>query len=423
MRIIILLLIISSVGIAQNRINNKSLHSKYAISSNRLTQDSILEGYKKDLISRPEKLNDKGIIHRLKEISLSMKRDSAAFNAVKNLLDKRKIFTPKVLCAAIECAKALFPGKFNQQIDSILIATNDKYVFTYAAMYHLHYPQLRDKDYILNLLKKKFPKEGDEYLNQFRQSIQNIKNLSEEEIVDLLSWEYQKHKTVIFTFFRNNRIYPGITIIRKPDGTFVRDEKDSIFYVQQLGLGVANLPGFMRYGNTPQGIFSVQGFYVSPTESIGPTPNVITRLPFEKPVEEYLHGKIHSSSWNEQVYSSLLPESLKDNGNMWEAYYAGKFGRRLLVMHGSTDDLDNYKNEIYYPLSPTKGCISSVEMWDSLGNNVLSDQSKLMNAYFSTGELKGFLVVINLDNKEESVAIKDILPFILKAERKLNSEK
>ena len=54
-----------------------------------------------------------------------------------------------------------------------------------------------------------------------------------------------------------------------------------------------------------------------------------------------------------------------------------------------------------YPLTPTRGCLSSKEIWDSkTGKLVESDQLKLVNAIKRVDRWKGFLVVIELDNKE-----------------------
>ena len=82
-------------------------------------------------------------------------------------------------------------------------------------------------------------------------------------------------------------------------------------------------------------------------------------------------------------------------------------------MHGSVDDLNFYKNEPYFPLTPSKGCLTTKEIWsDETGMNIESEQTKLMNAFFSTGELEGFLVVVDINDKEANVTIEEILPFL-----------
>ena len=91
--------------------------------------------------------------------------------------------------------------------------------------------------------------------------------------------------------------------------------------------------------------------------------------------------------------------------------------RKLLIMHGSTDDLTFYKNQQYYPHTPTQGCISSIELWnESTGKCIRSDQAKLMNAFFSTGVLEGFLIVVNIDDKKAPVTLDELKSLILKAE-------
>jgi hypothetical protein len=87
-------------------------------------------------------------------------------------------------------------------------------------------------------------------------------------------------------------------------------------------------------------------------------------------------------------------------------------------MHGSTDDVSFFKDEPYYPLTPSKGCLTTREIWsEDTGKLIESDQVKLMNAFFSTGQLYGFLVVLNLDEVKKPVTIDDLKAFILAAEK------
>lgn len=238
-------------------------------------------------------------------------------------------------------------------------------------------------------------------------------SISTPPLKDILSNNFVKGKTIIYSFHRKNRKHPGITIIKKPNGKFVKSKNDSIFYIEQLALSVTNLPGYLSQGNTPQGIFSVVGFYNSPTPSIGPTAAVLTRIPYEVPIKLWYHSTVTKSYWDITDYKNLLPKSWQDYLPIYESFYAGKTGRRKIVMHGSVDDLSFYDTLPYAPLTPSKGCLTTTEIWsDSTGKNIRSDQAKLMNAFFSTGQLYGFLIVIDIDDKEEAVTIEDVLPFI-----------
>ncbi len=208
---------------------------------------------------------------------------------------------------------------------------------------------------------------------------------------DILNHNFLEGKTIIYSLHRKNRTFPGITIIKKPNGEFVKTDSNAIFSVKQLALSVTNLPGYLSQGNTPQGIFSVVGFYNSPTPSIGPTAAVLTRIPFEVPIQLWYHKSVTKSYWDINDYKNLFPKSWQDYLPIYESYYAGKTGRRKIVMHGSVDDLSFYDSLSYAPMTPSKGCLTTTEIWsDSTGYNIKSDQAKLMNAFFSTGQLYGF---------------------------------
>ncbi len=48
-------------------------------------------------------------------------------------------------------------------------------------------------------------------------------------------------------------------------------------------------------------------------------------------------------------------------------------------MHGSTDEIKYFEEQPFYPLTPTRGCLSSKEIWsEKTGKSVDSDQLKLI---------------------------------------------
>ena len=61
-------------------------------------------------------------------------------------------------------------------------------------------------------------------------------------IKDILNHEFQKGKTIIYSFHRKNRIHPGLTVIKNPYGKFVRNADSSLFSIQQLAYSVSNMP-------------------------------------------------------------------------------------------------------------------------------------------------------------------------------------
>ena len=230
---------------------------------------------------------------------------------------------------------------------------------------------------------------------------------------DLIHSPIQKGKTILYTFLRNNRNYPGITIIKKPNGKFVKNADGTIFNIPQLAISYSNLPSYIPNGNTPTGIYSIVGTYITPTESIGPTPNILVRSPFEVSPEIFFHNKNKYTQFTKADYDELLPKTWQNYFPIYQSFYSGKSGRKLIIMHGSTDNLTYYKNMPYYPMSPTRGCLSSKELWDSkTGKCLESDQVKLINAFRSTKQNKGFLVVIELDDKNKPVTLNDIKKYL-----------
>ncbi|MCB9250329.1 MAG: hypothetical protein H6613_18150 [Ignavibacteriales bacterium] len=88
-------------------------------------------------------------------------------------------------------------------------------------------------------------------------------------------------------------------------------------------------------------------------------------------------------------------------------------------MHGSTDELKFFSKKPYYPLTSTRGCLSSKEIWDTESGKCLeSDQVKLINAFNSTKQKKGFLVILEINDKQENVTLEEILPYIKNGPRR-----
>lgn len=311
----------------------------------------------------------------------------------------------------MESIHTSFENDFVSEVETLYSKEDDDYLFVLSSCYLLRNNVLNRDDIIKNINKRN--KTSNSELITYYEHFLNNKNNNIPSLAELLKHDFQPNKTIIYTFFRKDRNYIGLTIIRKPDGKFVKNENGSIFSVPQLGLSVTNLPGILRNGNTPAGIYSIVGWYITPTKSIGPTPIVLTRLPFEVPTEVFYHNNNKSQKYNLNEYLNLLPESWQTDYRMTEAYYAGKLGRKLIIMHGSADDLEYFEKEIYYPLTPSKGCLTTKEIWNNDdGTLTESDQVKLMKAFFSTGKLEGYLLVIELDDAKKDVSLEEIETFI-----------
>ena len=413
--VLIFVIVATTSTLSQNMIDRSILYSDYALAENRKEYITELNKKIKNVFSKELNSNSESEWRSLfREVGLIYYKNEDVFQAVQKAVSYSPSSSIIFNRSLVETILILYPNDFQEFINKIQGTTDDPTLFAYTIHYKLQQnDSLNVREIFSAELKKRFPNWENfsqlKFLNYYLiNSETKTPNLEE-----LFSHPFIKGKTIIYSLQRKSRSFTGLTIIKKPDGTFVKGENDSIFYVKQLALSVSGLPGYLSQGNTPQGIFSIVGFYVSPTPSIGPTASVITRIPYEVSTELFYHGLIKNAKWKMKDYKNLLPKSWNDYFPIYESFYAGKIGRRKIVMHGSVDDLSFYKDEPYYPLTPSKGCLTTKEIWSEVtGKNIESDQTKLMNAFFSTGELEGFLVVIDIDDEESDVAIEEILPLL-----------
>lgn len=411
-----ILILFTGVLTAQLRIDIDDLSSQFVLKKNRITFKETIEGKVNTFIKHDlNRSTEKNWISLFRELELHLFKSKSVDSIISRAADYLPSAGWKFQRAFVEAVATLTPGKYRNEIFELLKGTSNRQVFGAAAVYMRRENSISSTDSLKILLQQKFPGYLSDDILKFLYYDLNItsESLNEFMLSELLAHQFQPGKTIIYSLQRSNRRFPGLTIIKKPDGLFVRNEDSTIFYVKQLAYSTSNFPGYLSQGNTPQGILSIVGSYVSAKASIGPTASVISRIPFEVGTDIYYHNGNHSNSWNIEEYISLLPDSWQNYLPIKQAYFAGKTGRRLIVMHGSTDDLTFYENEPYYPLTPSKGCLTTTEIWDETsGKCIDSDQVKLMNAFYSTNQLKGFLVVVDIDDKQKPVTIEELLPVI-----------
>ncbi|MFT3681323.1 MAG: hypothetical protein QM791_13685 [Ferruginibacter sp.] len=227
----------------------------------------------------------------------------------------------------------------------------------------------------------------------------------------ILRQPFFKNATVVYSFQRRNRNYPGIAVIRDTAGNFINDSiTGNIFSVPQLARSISNLPYYFTGGNTPQGIFRMKGFAVSKSNFIGPTPNIQLTMPYETSLVHFMNdSSITDSVWTEEWYKKLLPESWKSYRPFYETYYASKVGRTEIIAHGTTVNPDYYKGQTYYPLTPTFGCLCTKEIWsEETGKRTISDQQRLVDYLKKAGGANGYYIVIELDDKQAPVMIAEV---------------
>lgn len=309
---------------------------------------------------------------------------------------------------------------FISQTKSLLNSTSDPKVFAMCAEYLLQHK--RDSLSIHYITQKLISKFGDSvftnpilYMLHGRLNISktHLRQPDKEILKDILGKDFLSKKIVMYSFQRKNRDFPGIVLIRNANGDLIRDSLGNIFNVPQLARSISNLPGYLSNGNTPQGIFKMYGFDISMSSFIGPTANVQMGMPVELSKKKFLDDStLTDSVWSIKDYQKLIPKKLQNYFPLYESYYAGLAGRTEIIAHGTTLDPNLYSNKPYFPLTPTQGCLCTKEIWN--GKRLESDQQKLVNALLKAGGANGYVVVIEINDKNEPVTLKDILPFLNK---------
>jgi hypothetical protein len=319
--------------------------------------------------------------------------------------------------ALLELAYTNYPGKFVMQTNVLLEETTDPKIFAICAEYLLQHKKTDvEKKILQQKLVKKFTdtayKNPVLFMLSTRLKPTDINSQPVHQILkDILNKDFLPNQIVMYSFQRKNRDYPGLVLIRKPDGSFVKDSSGNLFHLPQLARSISNLPGYLRNGNTPQGIFKMFGFGVSMSNFIGPTANVQMGMPVELSIQKYFDDStILDSTWTMDWYQKLIPKKLRNYLPLYDSYYAGLAGRSEIIAHGTTIDPDFYSGKPYYPLTPTQGCLCTKEIWN--GKRLQSDQQKLVNGLLKAGGANGYCVVIEIDDKHAPVTIKDLMPYL-----------
>lgn len=316
----------------------------------------------------------------------------------------------------LEVTYTLYPGEFTSSVKSILDTTSSAKIFAMCAEYLMQ--DKKDSSVTEPIFRTLFKKFQDSVykdpilfslLQRLRPDRENM--LSKEKLLsEILNKNFLPGKIVMFSFQRKNRDYPGMVIVRNASGNFIKDSNGIIFNLPQLARGISNLPSYLTNGNTPQGIYRMFGFGVSMSQFIGPSANVQMGMPVEISKRKFFDDStIMDSVWTIENYRNLLPEHLKKYLSLYGSFYAGKAGRTEVIAHGTTLDPKLYASKPYYPLTPTQGCLCTKEIWN--GNIQESDQQKLISALLKAGGGNGYVVVVEIDDKNEVVSLKDVFNY------------
>jgi hypothetical protein len=244
-------------------------------------------------------------------------------------------------------------------------------------------------------------------------------------LVDLLAAPMRAKLPVVVSFQRRDRQQIGLAMVRDANGKFVRNADGSFFQIPHLAMALTNLPGTITNGNTPQGLFTIVGAGTATNKWIGPTPYLESKVPIEATVAEFAHENgttAEKIEWTESLYESLLPASWRNYFPFKEAFLAGRAGRDEMLLHGTTVSHDYYRGKSYFPYSPSAGCLVALETWSSVdGRLQKSDQLSLAKAFTRDGTDRGYLIVVELDDRAAPVAFAEIANDVMAAESLANT--
>jgi hypothetical protein len=423
LKILLLIVIVSVCGISSHaQISRRRLESDFVLKAEKTKYlHSLEERILNTFGGKPPVIREKKWDKLFYELSVDLYRSPHVKKALKIVLNKIDDVSENLSVRAILTARALYPHELENEVYSLFERTER----LNAAVYAFHYLYLNNRKkyrpYLRNI-SRRFG--NDSLLVRLTYDYVNESEIfyDDDALREIFSPDFLKGELVILTVLRSVRKIPGLTLIRKPDGAFLF-EGDSLWAISQLGYSVTDFPYYLLDGNTPQGLYLFDGFYQSKKKSIGPTPVPIIRLPFEVSPKKFLR-KNGEEKWNKELYADILPKALGKFNSTFEAYYAGKLGRKLLVMHGSTDNPALYKNEKYFPLTPSTGCLTSYEKWDEKTGKLLeSDQLKLVNAILKLKKKRGYLFVFELNDKNEKLTKAEIMNLISRLQKIGTTEK
>ncbi len=312
-----------------------------------------------------------------------------------------------------EAVFGLYPYGYTTDIKKLFDKEMQPKFFAIEAAYLLaNDSSVNNRAYLLALLDERFPNiDSNQLLLQLRDYLSNHDKYIHQSIPDITAlFANQKvlQQKVIYSFQRWNRDYPGLAILQNTDGTFAKDSTGKLLVFRQLARSTSNLPYFITDGNTPQGIYSITGVQVSRNHLLGPTPNIQMVMPFED--DQAYWGDTYDNSKDALTnYLNLLPTAWQHYKPITEAFYAGKIGRSAIICHGTTLNPAYFSGKSYYPISPTLGCLCAKEIWDAqTGKLQESEQLRLINAFKATPNDIGYVMVINLDDKQLPVSREEV---------------
>ena len=320
----------------------------------------------------------------------------------------------------LELIYGIYPGQYYTQVYKLIPGIKSARNFAIASKYIFNKnPTKENYKYIVQSGKKLVTNAREQWI--IKALLKDLNTDSAQVILpdfdSLFAWQHTHGFKVIYSFQRKNRLYHGLAILQNSDGSFYVDSSNQIATFPQLAKSASGLPYYIINGNTPQGIYAIKGTAISRNSFLGPTPNIQTKMMYEVDRQTFSHDLYCLSDLDssEYFYRRFAPPAWQNWTGLMEAFDAGKIGRSEIIIHGSVMDKRWSTNKSYAPFIPTLGCLTGLEIWDEqTGKLLTSTQLDLVNAFAASPDPRGFLIVIDLDNKPEPVTYSELMQVINK---------
>jgi len=333
--------------------------------------DSVFHG-------KPDITNEPAFAGAFWASELMLVRDSVSEQAVRWGLNHFAEFSPLFRRSLLQHVYTLYHPDFISIIDSLIKIENDEKLFAMMAEYILLGDTARLNG-ILALMKRRFPEwKSHPVLQGMILNHSGYDPVSSSELEELIRYRENANEATLYVIVNRNRDLPGYAIIQKSDGRIIKRNNDTL-RIKLLARSITNMPGYLTNGNTPTGVFSMQSISNSDNIFIGPTPALVTFLPFEISLEAFSFGRQKSGEWTIDDYDRFFPKGWCTITQKNMAFFAGKAGRSEIIIHGTTIDEEYYRSQTYFPFTPSLGCFCTLERWDR-ESGVLkeSEQMKLV---------------------------------------------
>ena len=233
----------------------------------------------------------------------------------------------------------------------------------------------------------------------------------------LLNWTIAPQQLHLYVLCQRDREVLCQAVLKDGQGQFVR-QSGQLWTMPLLLRSLHRLNWNFVRGNTPQGIFRIEGVVPQPDDeyfrAYGQFALVNLYIPFEAGAKAFLPGIPGAFKGSLDTYQNLLPPAWRNYSPIQQSFWAGRAGRSEFRIHGTGESpdffsgnksSDNGQRSSTYDWNPTIGCLSALELYNDQGQLMRSDMPRLLQTLESIGGSKftGYLVVVDVGNGTQPI--------------------